>query len=283
MKKAKIDLSNGTKKKSFSHTSSMARNAASRSTSTVSHFPSVGPPRLAASSRSMANIRSKTGRNTSNDGFGEVIGFLDTIVDDSESLTTSSSKKSGRATKETATTRGRNTSRGRSSKLSKVIYAESEDDDEEEPIMDDNDENDDDFENNDDIDIVDAPVPKLTRKSHTKVASTTTKRKKADVALEPAKPSDPVSSRIPWHNEEPAAKPARTPRATKAAATSTPRKNPSRNTRTAKSAAASKMKQTSLSRSGFNLIPASADPMVSNYYSYFFFHLITPFFFFLGC
>lgn len=215
----------------------------------------------------MANIRSTTGKNTSNDGFGEVIGFLDTIVDDSESSTTPSSKKSRRTTKEPATTRGRNASRDRGSKLSKVTYAESEDDDEEEPIVDDNDD-DDDFEDNDDIDIIDTPVPKLTRKSHT-TASTTTKRKKAGVALEPTKPSTPVSSRIPWHHEEPAAKPTRTSRATKASPASTPRKTSSRTTRATKPAAAPKMKQTSLSRSGFDLIPASADPMVSNYYIYF--------------
>lgn len=267
MKKAKIDLSNGTQRKSFSHKASMPRNAASRPTSTVSHLQSAGPPRLASSSRSMANIRSTTGKNTSNDGFGEVIEFLDTIVDDSESSTTPSSKKSRRTTKEPATTRGRNASRGRGSKLSKVTYAESEDDDEEEPIVDDNDD-DDDFEDNDDIDIIDTPVPKLTRKSHT-TASTTTKRKKAGVALEPTKPSTPVSSRIPWHHEEPAAKPARTSRATKASPASTPRKTSSRTTRATKPAAAPKMKQTSLSRSGFDLIPASADPMVSNYYIYF--------------
>lgn len=270
MKKAKIDLSNETQKKSIFHIASKTRNSASRVISTASNLPSVGPPRLSSASRSMANIRT-SGRNTSNESFGEIVGFLDTIVDDSESSSTNTSKRNERPSRATTTRRGHNTSKSRTSKLSKVTYAESEDDqkeDEEEEKYTSDDANDEEFEDNSDLDVVEESVPKLTRKSRTAAASTTSRRKKA--APEPAKPLIPASSRIPWQNEEqPTTKPTRKSRVTKASVTMESRKTPVRSRGAAKSAAIPKTKQTSLLNPGFNLV-SSADPMVCDKYNCFF-------------
>lgn len=283
MKKAKIDLSLESEKRPITKlnsvvsvtTSTVSQNVPKSTTSTVSN-------------RSMAarnNTRTSTrGKQRSNEEFGQLIGVLDTIVDESESLDTSSvqdpaTKRNTTSTRRRAakstvpaapkpkTTRVRESTKTtaastkRNTRAKPVSYAEDMDEiDDAEDFQDSGE--DDDFEiASEDEEVPSSSVPRLTRRTAPPISNSSSGKTPSPVE----EPPKPKSSRIPWQTSTPPASktPGRKPRATKSSKTGeAPAPTATRASRSRKPAAPQPSEQ--LRSSMFKLVGSTQnDPMVS--------------------
>lgn len=259
MKKTKIDLSLETQGKSISRLNSVV-------SSTVSQGPPTIAPITSTRSRSTAakpGRRAPSRQAKDNDGFGHIVGFLDTIVDNSEQEDTemASVPVRGRAPRKVAApktraARGRGGSKAvttaRTSRAKPVSYVADSDD--QEAIVSENDDGNDDFEIVSEGEIVESSAPRLTRKG----ASQSSSRRSPSV--EPPKKS---TRGLPWELESSTTKKAPVPRKTrqsKAAAAVPAAATKATRARQQQQVAPVTTKTTRASR--FVMVPERNDPMV---------------------